>query len=449
MTAHTAIEANYDGLIGPTHNYGGLSDGNFASKAHEGLTSRPQEAVLQGLAKMKRLADRGLVQGVLPPHERPYLPALRAAGFTGDDHAVLAQAWNVDARLVRNVSSASPMWAANAATVSPSTDTRDGRVHFTPANLNTMLHRAIEPEQTERALKAAFPDETHFCVHPALPQQAAFSDEGAANHVRLAADHGSPGVAVFVYGRGPYERPTLDVPARQSLLASQSIARAHGLDPRRVVFARQSDAALNAGAFHNDVVGVGSCEVMFYQADAFVDEAEVLNHIRTAAQGLFEPVFVAAPRDAVSLPDAVKSYLFNSQLLRIPGQDGLVLVAPTETRDHTATGPYCAQLTGGNGPIRAVEYVDVRQSMSNGGGPACLRLRVVLTPQERAAANPRQIMNDDLYDALTRWARAHYRETLAPNDVADPDLLNEARTALDELTGILGLGSDFYPFQRV
>ena len=39
--------------------------------------------------------------------------------------------------------------------------------------------------------------------------------------------------------------------------------------------------------------------------------------------------------------------------------------------------------------------------------------------------------------------------TLTVADLADPSLIVEARTALDELTAILDLGSDFYPFQRV
>ena len=85
-----AVEANFDGLVGPTHNYAGLSWGNVASRSNVHAQSNPREAALQGLAKMKRLADRGYVQGILPPHERPHLPTLRRLGFSGPDAAVLA-----------------------------------------------------------------------------------------------------------------------------------------------------------------------------------------------------------------------------------------------------------------------------------------------------------------------------------------------------------------------
>jgi len=451
MTAHpepSAIEANYDGLVGPTHNYGGLSAGNLASKANAGAVSRPREAAVQGLAKMKRLADRGLVQGVLPPHERPFVSTLRAAGFAGTDAEVLQRAWSEDARLVRNMSSSAAMWAANAATVSPSADTRDGRVHFTPANLHTMLHRSIEADTTRRALERAFPGGKHFCVHGPLPAHAAFSDEGAANHVRLCAEFGAPGVELFVYGRDADETPGLGVPARQSRLAGESIARRHGLTSARVVHARQSRQALEAGAFHNDVVGVGSKHVMFFHARSFDDKAATLDALRAAADGLFEPVFVEVSEDEAPLADVIQSYLFNSQLLAIPGSDRLVLVAPSEAEANAPTKAYCDQLAAGNGPIEAVEFVDVRQSMANGGGPACLRLRVVLSPDERRAAHQGMILDDALHASLVDWVERRYREELHPNDLGDPALLTEVREALDELTQILDIGGDFYPFQR-
>ena len=59
------FEANFDGLVGPTHNYAGLSVGNVASLNNAKNTSNPKQAAKQGLAKMKALADLGMVQGVL------------------------------------------------------------------------------------------------------------------------------------------------------------------------------------------------------------------------------------------------------------------------------------------------------------------------------------------------------------------------------------------------
>tara|TARA_R110000868_G_scaffold57591_2_gene177803 strand:- start:33333 stop:34673 length:1341 start_codon:yes stop_codon:yes gene_type:complete len=444
----SAIEANFDGLVGPTHNYGGLSEGNLASARSEGLASSPREAVLEGIAKMKSLADLGLVQGVLPPHERPYLPLLRSLGFTGTDPQVLERVNREAPHLLRRVSSASAMWAANAAMVSPSADSADGRLHFTPANLLTNGHRAIEAPQTGRALARIFADPERFCVHDPLPYQPDFADEGAANHVRLCGEHGEAGVELLVWGRDAETSYEGHFPARQTRQSCEAIARRHGLDPARTVLAQQGRAAIDGGAFHNDVVCVGTRNCLFYHEEAFEDRDAVLASVRRAAEGLFEPVFVEVPTSEVSLDDAIRSYLFNSQLLVMPGEDRLVLLAPEETRENAATLAYCERLVGGNGPIGAVRFASVRQSMRNGGGPACLRLRVVLTGQEQAALSGNVLMTPALFEKLNAWGERHYRESLMPADLADPSLLLESRAALDELTGILELGSNFYPFQR-
>jgi succinylarginine dihydrolase len=445
----TAVEANFDGLVGPTHNYGGLAPGNLASAKNSGSIAAPRAGVLEGLAKAKSLADAGLVQGVLPPQERPYIPQLKALGFSGsNDGAIWEAAYKAQPALALNMLSASSMWAANAATVSPSADTSDGRVHFTPANLLTALHRSIEGEQTRRALSAIFPDPSRFAVHQSLPYQSAFADEGAANHVRLCAEHGGQGVEIFVHGRDAFEAWAGKYPARQTLQACEAVERRHGLKSERTVHIRQSRKAIDAGAFHNDVVCVGTGPVLFFHEHAFEDKAAALDAIRKAADGLFDPIFVEVPEAEVPLGDAITSYIFNSQLLIMPGVDRQVLLAPSETEETDSTNLYCANMVAGNGPIGAVKFAHVRQSMRNGGGPACLRLRVVLTQDERAAVNPKVMMNDALYAALTAWAETHYREALAPGDLGDPALVTESRTALDALTGILGLGSDFYPFQR-
>ena len=444
----TAVEANFDGLVGPTHNYGGLAEGNLASARNEGRTSSPRAAVIEGLEKMRRLHRAGLVQGVMPPQERPWIPGLRAAGFTGSDAEVYERAWREAPDLARNMLSASPMWAANAATVSPSADTQDGRLHFTPANLITTLHRSIEGPQTEAALNALFPDAARFAVHAPLPAQSVFADEGAANHVRLCAEHGAPGVEILVHGRAGFEPYDGRFPARQTREACEAIARAHGLPGERTVHIRQAKRAIEAGAFHNDVVCVGCGPVLFFHEHAFEEKDAALDAIRKAADGLFEPVFVEVPDAEVPLSDAISSYLFNSQLLNWPGEDRLVLLAPQETEETETTRAYCERLVAGNGPIGRVEFADVRQSMRNGGGPACLRLRVVLSEAERAAVNPNVMMSEDVFEALKRWAETHYREELPVSELSDPALIEESRSALDALTELLNLGSRFYPFQR-
>ncbi|MEM7638658.1 MAG: N-succinylarginine dihydrolase, partial [Pseudomonadota bacterium] len=394
MSSSETVEVNFDGLIGPSHNYGGMSDGNLASQSNAGDVSNPREAALQGLEKMRMLVRAGFVQGVIPPLERPNLSVLRDAGFSGTDTEVISQAAQTAPRLLKVAYSASSMWTANAATVSPSADTMDGKLNLTVANLSSMLHRSLEHDDTWTTLTMMFEEvgvyndpptyDDPFDIELALPMHADFSDEGAANHVRLCSEHGAQGVELFVYGREAGESVS-GFPARQTRLASESVARSHGLRPERTVFARQSAKAINAGAFHNDVVCVGTLDTLFFHEHAFEDTAGLLNDLRTASDGLFELKPVMVPDAEVPLADAIKSYLFNSQLLQWPGEDRLVLLAPTETQDTDSTRAYCERLVQGNGPIGRVQYVDVRQSMRNGGGPACLRLRVVMTPEERAA----------------------------------------------------------------
>lgn len=447
MSDDVAEEINFDGLIGPTHNYAGLSEGNLASARNANMVARPRDAALQGLAKMQRLRALDLSQGVLPPHERPNIKWLRSLGFTGSDGDVWERAWRTEPTIARAALAASAMWAANAATISPSADCGDDRLHATVANLQTMLHRILEGEQTERTLRRLFADEARFAVHPALLPHDALSDEGAANHMRMAADAGASGVEIFVYGRKASEAKA-GFPARQTLEACTAVARSHTLDPARTIFARQAPEAIDAGAFHNDVVAVAHEQVLFHHEDAFADKAALYAEIRAKARG-FAPVFVEAPRARVGLDDAITSYLFNSQLLRVPGASALTLIAPIEVRENNRTAAYVAEMISqSNAAIGQVEYVEVRESMRNGGGPACLRLRVVMTPAERAAATQGFFLNDALAGQLEAWIKKHYREELAPDDLGDPALVGETQTALDELTRIMSLGSDFYPFQR-
>jgi succinylarginine dihydrolase len=439
-----AYEINFDGLVGPTHNYAGLSYGNVASMANRALVSNPKQAALQGLAKMKFLADLGIRQAVLPPHERPHVPTLRRLGFSGSDGQVLEAAHRADPMLIAAVSSSSSMWAANAATVSPSADCADGRVHFTPANLMSNLHRSIEPPTTTRILRAIFSDESHFVVHDALPSTPYLSDEGAANHSRLCRRHDEPGVEVFAFGRvasnNEFVQPKR-FPARQTLEAAQAIARLHLLDPTKVVYIQQNPAAIDAGAFHNDVVAVANQNVMLFHEQAY------------AAPAAWEQVVAACPHDQgwyvparFPLADAIASYVFNSQLVTMP--DGsMAMIAPEECKGYPFVLEYLESIVKQQGPVKAVHFVDVRQSMQNGGGPACLRLRVVLTDEQIARTSGNVLLTTDLHDQVRVWIEKHYRDELRPDDLRDPKLLEESRGALDELTQLLKLGS-IYEFQQ-
>ncbi|MHB0775910.1 N-succinylarginine dihydrolase [Halomonas sp. WWR20] len=445
-------EVNFDGLVGPTHNYAGLAHGNVASMRHEGQVANPREAALQGLAKMKDLKDAGYAQGVLPPQQRPDLGALRDLGFSGSNAQVLERAAREAPQLLRAVCSASSMWTANAATVTPSRDSQDGRVHFTPANLQSSFHRFLEPQTTARVLAAIFADEQCFAHHPVLPATPAFADEGAANHTRLAASHGDVGVHLYVYGRQAFGSETRQrvapkrYPARQTLEASQAVARQHGLTEAQTVFAQQHPGAIDAGVFHNDVIAVGNGPLLLYHEMAFLDEQATLDALRDKMNTPLIPLRV--PSEAVSLDDAVSTYLFNSQLLSNP--DGsMTLVVPGECQENEAVWRTVQDLLlAGHNPIGEVLVKDVKQSMRNGGGPACLRLRVALSEAERQRLTGCVLLDDALYAALTGWVERHYRDRLAAGDLADPQLAEETLTALDELTSILGIGS-VYPFQRV
>ncbi|MGH8446292.1 MAG: N-succinylarginine dihydrolase [Solimonas sp.] len=443
-----AVEANFDGLVGPTHNYAGLAFGNVASAKNAEQPSNPRMAAQQGLAKMRALAAMGLAQGVLPPHERPHLPTLRRFGFAGSDAQVLEAAYRRAPGLLAAASSASAMWTANAATVSPSADCADGRVHFTPANLCTNLHRSIEAATSARVLRAVFGNERRFAHHEPLPATPALGDEGAANHTRLCSGYDAPGLELFVYGRGAeQEGAPARYPARQTRLACEALARLHGLRDAHTLHALQNPAVVDQGVFHNDVIAVGNREVLLHHERAFADTATLRAWVCTHFSGERRPVFVEIAEAELPVADAVGSYLFNSQLV-CTADGAMRLIVAQECRENAASWRAVERIVADPAnPIAAVDVFDLRQSMRNGGGPACLRLRVVLTPAEQAAAHAGCWIDEARADALSRWIDRHYRDRLALADLADPQLLLESRTALDELTVLLGLGS-VYDFQQ-
>ena len=448
-----AFEVNFDGLVGPTHHYAGLSFGNIASQGSAQTPSNPKQAALQGLQKMKSVADLGLIQGVLAPQERPDLHTLRTLGFSGNDAQVLEKAYRESPALLAACSSASSMWAANAATVSPSADTQDNRVHFTPANLNNKFHRAIEHPTTGRILRRMFNNEDYFCHHGALPNNDTFGDEGAANHTRLCSEYHQPGLELFVYGRSAFN-PHLPAPkrypARQTLEASRAVARLHGLNEHNTLFIAQNPVIIDQGVFHNDVIAVGNQNLLFFHESAFLDTPATLAAIRakwsSAAHPEHQLHFIEVTEQQVPLADAISSYLFNTQIVTVsPGK--MAIIAPLECAQTPSVSAYLEELLGLNTPIQAVHFMDVKQSMRNGGGPACLRLRVALNAAELAAANPACLLDEALWMRLNAWVETHYRDRLSVSDLRDPALLMESRCALDELSQLLALGS-VYEFQR-
>ena len=438
-------EYNFDGLVGPTHNYGGLSVGNLASTSHGGQASYPREAALQGLEKMRFVAGLGVGQAVLPPQPRPSLRALRLLGFSGSDEEVITRAAREAEHLLRLTSSAAAMWTANAATCAPSEDTADKRLHLTPANLQQMFHRAIEAETTHSVLRSIFRDEARFTVHAPLPGGGQFADEGAANHTRLATP-GHAAVHLLAWGRSSWKDFTgpQRFPARQTLEASQALARLHQLEPERTVFPQQHPEGIDSGAFHTDVLGVGNGGFLMLHELAFVDVPGLLRSLREKLGGGFTSI--VATQAELPVKDAVKAYPFNSQVLTLP--DGsMAIVAPIESQELETTRRFLERVVAEENPVKAVHYLDVRQSMNNGGGPACLRQRILLTDAERAAVTANVFYSPALHESLAAWVKKHYRETLYVKDLQDPALARETMTALDELTRLLQLGS-VYDFQQ-
>jgi len=438
-------EYNFDGLVGPTHNHAGIAPGNLASEAHEGEVSSPRQAALQGLAKMRFIAALGVEQAVLPPQPRPSLRTLRALGFTGTDEAVVTRAAREAEPLLRACSSAAAMWTANACTNAPSEDTADKRVHLTPANLTAMFHRSIEADTTHAVLGKIFGDLRHFAVHGPLPGGAHFADEGAANHSRLSVE-GRPAVHLFCWGRSSYRASALPTryPARQTREASETLARLHQLAPAQCLFPQQSPTGIDAGAFHSDVLVVGNEGLLLLHESAFVDTPGVLSALREK----LGPGFTAVVATEAELPvaEAVQAYPFNSQLLTLPS-GRMAIVAPVESRDSPAARAFLERVVAGDNPVDAVHYLDVRESMHNGGGPACLRQRIRLTDPEADAVTARVFFNEALDVDLTGWIGRHYRDRLVPEDLRDPALARESMAALDELTRLLHLGN-VYDFQK-
>ena len=412
------VEINFDGLVGPSHNYAGLSPGNLAASHNAGTVSHPRAAALEGIAKMRANIALGLTQGLFLPHKRPDRAWLKSLATSPEQ----AASWLRAASL-----SASPMWAANAATVSPAADTADGRCHLTVANLVTMPHRSHEWPETLAQLRLAFANPA-FAVHAPIP--APFGDEGAANHMRLAPSHDAAGVEIFVHGVGGG-----GFPVRQHAEAGRAIARAHGLAPDRTLHVAQSEAAIAAGAFHNDVVAVADGLTLFAHEQAFADPQAFYADLRMR---LPEVQIVEVPASAVPLGDAITSYLFNAQLVTLP-EGGQALILPAEARETPTVWTWLEKMVAGNGPIRRLELVDVRQSMANGGGPACLRLRVVADP---ATVDPRFLVDDARLDRVAAVVEAHWPESIAPDQLSDPALwakIEAARAALLDLLGLTEL----------
>lgn len=407
------LEYNLDGLIGPTHFFGGLGKGNIASENHAGQPSSPKAAALQGLAKMKMLHDLGVPQLVMPPHPRPALFKLRTLGYAGTPREMLAAVKELQPELLPIIYSSSAMWTANAATVTASADAKDGKLHFTPANLISNAHRAIETEFTAHLLRHIF--STDAFVHHLPLSKPELRDEGAANHMRLRTANGE-GVNFFIYGASKTEPGPTHYPARQSKEAFEHVAAQHQLSAAHCVFLQQHPDAIDGGVFHNDVIATSYGDSIFYHELAYADEAK----LQAVATQFGLKLFRVASAE-LSLKETVDSYLFNSQIVQSATGE-VVLIAPRQCEQSAAVVKTISVWIADEAcPIQRVIYVDVDQSMANGGGPACLRLRVPMHETEAAAVHAGVKFSKPLYDKLGELIEMHYPDIITAEDLLNPN----------------------------
>ncbi len=442
MPNKSVSEVNFDCLVGPTHHFGGLSLGNLASSKNKARASNPKSAALQGLRKMKFLSDLGFVQGILPPHARPHFASLKNLGFSGNAQTMCEQAYEAMPELFSRLSSSSSMWAANAATVCPSLDSRDGKLHITPANLITMFHRSIEAEFNFELFKKIFHDEKKFVIHPPLAPHDLFSDEGAANHNRLCPSHADKGLQLFVFGKeaGLAGQKTTTFPARQSKLANLAIARRHGLQDEYFINIEQNPEAIDHGAFHNDVVAVANQSVFLVHELAFVKQKTILKQLSLYYKELYKEKLhlIEISNDDLPLKDTVSSYLFNSQLLT--KHDGtMMLFAPIECKNNRRARAVIEHIIAAKNPIDEVNFFDITESMANGGGPACLRLRVVLTKKELQSIHQGVLLTDEIVKQLGNIIEKYYVEEFFIEKLLDKKFLLDCHYALEEIAQVLGL----------
>lgn len=418
-------EIIFIGLPGTTHHYGGLSSDNVASDRNRGSESNPKQAALQAIALARYLHSLGIMVGVLPPQLRPYLPVLQENGYSVE---------NAPIDKLEQASSSSFMWAANAATVTPTIDSTDGKLHLTVANLYTNPHRRIEAETTYKVLSQIFNHVPDAVMHPPLSAAEGFLDEGAANHMRLSASHNAAGLNVFVYGR------------RQNLQASQAIVEHHKILQKQRLFLQQNEQVINQGVFHNDVIAVSNENLLLVHESAYENGHADINKIENAYKALHPQSnlqLLVIKENELNVEEAVHSYFFNSQIVTKPNGK-MVVIAPLELKNlyaGKAAGLMERIRESSNNSIDEVQYLDLRQSMRNGGGPACLRLRIPLNePQADALQeNTGMLVSEKNLSAIEDLVGRYYSESLTPEGLSNPELYRNCQDFLSDLSPLLKL----------
>jgi succinylarginine dihydrolase len=443
MVAQNNTEVIFIGLPGCTHHYGGLSADNVASGLNSGSLSNPKQAALQVLELARLVMSLGVTVALVPPQMRPHMPLLRQY-YGGTDEEVIALAAKDAPRLLENASSSSSMWVANAATVAACVDCSDGRLHVVTANLFTNLHRRIEAEETYRVFSAIFKDVPDMVVHAPLSAAAGQCDEGAANHMRLAPRHADKGLNIFVYGTDGGEGNPES--ARQTLSASKAVRVLAGIPDEQALYVRQNYAAIDSGVFHNDVIAVSNENLLLVHEEAYAGGRYDIQRI-SEAYGELHPgqalLVLAVSEDELTVEEAVQSYLFNSQIVTKP--DGtMAIIAPHEAlalHEGKAAAILEAIRDDGGNPVTELHYADLRQSMRNGGGPACLRLRVPMSEAQLQAlrGSVNVVANDILLETLARLIEKYYPDSLSVEGLGDAKLYAASKASVAEMHAVMRL----------
>lgn len=450
-------EINVDAIVGPSHHFGGLGVGNVASLEHQLQPSNPRQAALEGLNKAKLLHDSGLTQLLLPPPPRPRLDWLAQVGFgvesVGPLQEQLVAAYQQAPRALSAAFSSSFMWAANAATFAPSCDTSDGKLHLTPANLISSWHRGVESLERTEQFRMLFASLPNVQVHDALPAIFPLRDEGAANHMRLSDPGGAKGLHVFVHGSDESAgsaNAQCFLP-RHTRAASESLARLHKLDPERTFFLHQHPKAVDAGVFHNDVIAMSHLGLLVHHEFAFMDADEDLDRLeqqyaKHCGQDLQR---IVIRQQDLSLEDAVRSYLFNSQLALVdgadknPGDPAMQIICPRQCETIPSAKNVLQALIDDPGvPIQRVRFVDLNESMANGGGPACVRLRMSLTTEEQGQLDRRFCLDEQLYERLSAAIEQSYPDHVTLKVLSEPQFCEQVERATSAIYQAMHLKFD-------
>ena len=404
-------EVQLDTLVGPTHHFAGLSLGNIASMENKGIISSPKKAALQGLEKMNVVMELGIPQAFFPPQKRPDLSFLKRVGFE-----TVASAYDKCPELLLAAFSSSFMWTANVATSTPSLDTLDSKHHITPANLGSNLHRHLEVLDTTRMFQQLMANPDYFVLHAALPSVRQLFDEGAANHTRLSPTADTQGLHLFVYGD-----QTQHFAPRQAKLASESIARLHQLPKERVLILEQNPEVIDEGVFHNDVISVGHLNLFLAHEKTFKNKG-AFDLIASTYHDLYQqhPLLHIVSEKDLPLQKAIKTYFFNSQILSLPfGRRALL--APQECSEDAEVKSYIEKLPY----FSQVRYISLNESMKNGGGPACLRLRLLLNNLEQKMIPNCFWMDPTRSRLIGDLIEKYYPDTLSIDQLKDKSFLEQ------------------------